>query len=239
MANLQKTLDALQPYVIGIRYVDRIAVVDTVFKDGWTLPESDVIARVKGDETLNYHMIYSEKEGIGIDELLDYVSVTIQANIEREKKHELLKEKINELKIVFKKNNLTKLKRLKFNFEDENLTPELDEFGLDELDEPTEVEAKVEEKIDPPIVAVEEPPMVLPQNTQGLTEEDLEILEEEKRAENYRKIQDLNKKNKTVKNLQKVELPPRNRKQELVLSGAECDCGPTEACNKCIESKDL
>ena len=63
---------------------------------------------------MNYFMIFSETNGIGLDELLGYVERTIKLNQEREKKHELLKAKVNELKEIFKKNSLSKLTRLKF-----------------------------------------------------------------------------------------------------------------------------
>ena len=48
MSNIQKTLDLLQPYVIGIRYVEGTPVIDAVFKDGWTIPEDQKIKKLKG-----------------------------------------------------------------------------------------------------------------------------------------------------------------------------------------------
>jgi hypothetical protein len=33
MSNIQKTLDSLQPYVIGIRYLEGTPLVDVVFKE--------------------------------------------------------------------------------------------------------------------------------------------------------------------------------------------------------------
>ena len=113
MANLQKALNALKPYVISIRYVEDLVVVDTIFKTGWNLIESSTIKRIKGeDETLNYYMIFSDNPNIGLDELLDYVSNVIKINLDREKKHDLLRAKVNELKEVFKKHTLSQLSRL-------------------------------------------------------------------------------------------------------------------------------
>jgi hypothetical protein len=145
MANLQKTLDALQPYVIGIRYLEGYPVVDAVFKDGWTLPDSDSIKKVKGNEEMNYFMLFSEKNGVGLDELLEFVDLVIKVNVEREKKHELLKEKVNELKELFKKTSLVKLKRLKFSFNEEDLVPELEDFDLTETTKPTFISPGVTE----------------------------------------------------------------------------------------------
>jgi len=94
MSNIQKTLDSLQPYVIGIRYLEGTPLVDAVFKEGWTVPDDNKVKKVRGNEEMNYYMLFSEVAGVGLDDLLDYVKKTIDLNIEREKKHDLLKEKV-------------------------------------------------------------------------------------------------------------------------------------------------
>jgi hypothetical protein len=83
--NIQDTLDKLQPYVIGIRYLDGTPLVDAVFKEGWTVIEDANIKKVKGDDGLNYYMILV-KSKVSLDELLNYVGKVIKANLEREKK---------------------------------------------------------------------------------------------------------------------------------------------------------
>ena len=93
MSNIQKTLDSLQPYVIGIRYLEGTPLVDAVFKEGWTVPEDPSVKKIKGNDELNYYMIFSETQGIGLDELLEYVAKTIKLNEEREKKHKQEEEK--------------------------------------------------------------------------------------------------------------------------------------------------
>ena len=237
MANLQKTLDALQPYVIGIRYLDGIPVVDTVFKDGWTLPDSNLIDKAKGNDEMNYYMLFSNKDGIGLDELLEYVSITIKVNVEKEKKHELLKVKVNELKELFKKTSLAKLQRLVFSFDEEDLMPVLSDLNLDE----TNIEVKTEEISNINSTEIEEQPTQPEINEKELTDEELEILEEEKRAENYKKIKEQQKSSsqlETIKN--KVELPPKKTIQSELKEIEEiCDCGPYDACAKCIDKKDL
>jgi hypothetical protein len=233
MSSIQKTLESLQPYVIGIRYLDGLPVVDAVFKDGWTVPESDIIKKVKGNEDLNYYMIFSEKDGIGLDELLDFVDVTIKANIEREKKHELLKEKVSELKELFKKTSLTKLKRLRFDFADEELISDINDFDLEEPDAEEIEEVEVAQPV------IENP--ILKADESEYSDEDAEILQEEIRAENFRRIQESKKMNGQLNNLKnKVELPPRkNYESDVETITENCNCGPEEACNKCIANKDL
>ena len=133
--NIQKTLDSLQPYVIGIRYLEGTPLVDVVFKEGWNVPEDAKIKKIKGNDDMNYFMLLSEIPGVGLDELLAFVDKTIKLNIEREKKHDLLKVKFNELKEVFKKTSLDKLKNLKFTFTEEDLVPTLTEFDMDDFEE--------------------------------------------------------------------------------------------------------
>lgn len=252
MSNIQKTLDSLQPYVIGIRYLEGMAVVDAVFKDGWTVPDSDTVKKIKGDEGLNYYMILSEKDGIGLDDLLEYVGKTIKINLEREKKHELLKDKANELKELFKKTSFEKLKRLKFVIGDEELVPELNEFEID-LEEPKEnvinntthniVQDPIEEEIvDEAQTLVSTPNKLLDENGKEipLTEDELEMIEEEARAKRNLKIIEATKNKSEINkiNNKTIELPPKkvvqNRTQPS-LSG--CNCGPEEACEKCIDTK--
>lgn len=252
MSNIQKTLDLLQPYVIGIRYLEGMPLVDVVFKEGWAVQEDPKIKMMKGNEEMNYYMLFSEVKGVGLDELLGFVDKTIKLNIEREKKHDLLREKVQELKEVFKRNTLDKLKRLKFAFNEEDLVPNLDEFDLDideditpapVVDYPEPIEEMIYEESE-----YEEVPETftdaaefLDENGQpiALTEEEKEILAEEARAERNRKM--IESKKVSGKKPLKVELPPK-RKIEMAInenydSDADCECGPDEACNKCIDNK--
>jgi hypothetical protein len=258
--SIEKTLDSLQPYVIGIRYLEGTPIVDAVFKDGWTLPEDPRIKMVKGNDELNYYMLLKEAPGVGIDELLSFVDRTIKLNIEREKKHDLLKVKFAELKEMFKKTPLNKLKTLKFTFTEEDMVPTLKEFEMEDFDveEPItpqplvpeeikhqEYEPSIEEEfvngeyvedvIDTPIDYA--PYLDGNGNPIELSEEEQEILAEEARAEKARQY--LESKGKTKKIASKVELPPK-RKPVLESSNSYsgvCECGPDEVCQICASSK--
>lgn len=225
MSSIQKTLDSLQPYVIGIRYLEGLPLIDTVFKEGWSVPEDPVITKVKGDEGMNYYMIYSEKKGVGIDDLLSFVDKTIKLNLEREKKQDLLRIKVEELKKLFKDNSLTKLSRLKFNFSEEDV---VSEFDLN-IDEETQQSPQIEE-IEQDKEVYSEPviytsdmidamysedsiavgpnsPQYVDENGKPIeyTEDELEMIEEEARAERNRNLF----KNKKNGMASKIELPPR------------------------------
>lgn len=230
MSNIQKTLDSLQPYVIGIRYLEGTPLVDAVFKEGWTVPDDNKVKKVRGNEEMNYYMLFSEVAGVGLDDLLDYVKKTIDLNIEREKKHDLLKEKVNELKEIFKKTSLDKLKRLKFNFSEEDLVPKLDDFDA-EIEEALNEDAIIDEPIQTTNPSDFYPENVEEYATSGekefeetivpsyldengnpieLTEEEMEMIEEEKRALRNMELLKNKKQSEKLKAISsKVELPPR------------------------------
>ena len=258
MSKIQETLDSLQPYVIGIRYLEGVPLVDVVFKEGWSVPEDKTIQQMKGNDNINYYMLYSEVKGVGLDELLAYVDKTIKLNIEREKKHELLKIKVDELKDIFKKHSLNKLKTLKFKFNEEDLVPNLGDFDLtiDDISplvpeekktkkiSETKIETKIEDEfiIEPMIdePKFESPIQYLDENKNPieLTEEELEILEEEARAEkNLKYLQSKGKTTAKINNSNKVELPPKNTKtsETVTLTEYGCECGDHEACAKCMD----
>jgi hypothetical protein len=218
MSSIQKILDSLQPYVIGIRYVEGLPLLDVVFKEGWTVPEDPKVTKVKGEESLNYYMFYSDK-GLGIDELLTFVEKTIKINLEREKKQILLKLKVEELKKIFRDNSLEKLNKLKFVLPNDELTTSLTDFDLDiSSEEPSTQEVSIEtpssthnpviytpemiEKLAEEENTIPMPPQYLDEHGNPIeyTEEELEMIEEEARAAKF-----FNSK----KNKNKVELPPR------------------------------
>lgn len=251
--NIQKTLDSLQPYVIGIRYLDGIPLVDVVFKEGWNVPEDAKIKKVKGNDDMNYFMLLSEIPGIGLDELLIFVDKTIKLNIEREKKHDLLKVKFNELKELFKKTSLDKLKNLKFTFSEEDLVPTLTEFDMDGFEEesiPQPTEKLIPEEYSiydeyEEVKTTETPIQYTPYldengNKIELSEDEMELLAEEARAEQNKKfLEDKKKKTDSRKIANKVELPPKRKPvlETTIDYNSDCECGPDEYCNKCIDSK--
>ena len=253
--NIQKTLDSLQPYVIGIRYLEGTPLVDVVFKEGWNVPEDAKIKKIKGNDDMNYFMLLSEIPGVGLDELLAFVDKTIKLNIEREKKHDLLKVKFNELKEVFKKTSLDKLKNLKFTFTEEDLVPTLTEFDMDDFEEEIIPQPLPTEKLIPEEysiydeyeeVKITETPIehtaYLDEDGKPieLSEDDMELLAEEARAEQNKKFLDSkNKKTDSKKIANKVELPPKRKPvlETTIDYNSDCECGPDEACDKCIDSK--
>ena len=242
MSKIQEKLDSLQPYVSGIRYLQGVQLVEATFSEGWIIPESTIIRKEKIEQ--NYYMFFTEVEGINIDDLLEYVKSIIDINIEREKKHELLKEKVKELQVLFKDNSLSKLKELKFTFNESNLVPSLLDMDSDIL---TEI-SKEESVTIQPKIEVEAPYAADEYEDEDDEEKRIRLLEEEnyrmQQEELYSKFNGSKGKNQKTKVLNNVELPPKGQKIEVEvydlpeeLKEGECLCGAEEACPKCLDSK--
>ena len=221
MSQIQDKLNSLQPYVSGIRYFQGIQIVDASFKEGWLIMDSDSIKKemLDGD---NYYMFYAEREGVTIDNILEHVENIILFNIEREKKHDLLKLKVKELQILFQENSLAKLKKLRYTFQNDDLTPSLLDMEIN-LDEEMVTETK---NTSTPLTTKVNEPVNEPAN-QPITE----LAPEEN-----------TKKNGNVKNIngQKIELPPRDTKivvEEFNEPTITCKCGPDDLCPICEDEK--
>lgn len=213
MSKIQEKLNSLRPHVIGIRYVQGVQLVDAILKEGWMVPESKFIQveRVEGED--NYYMFFSDREDVDIDDLLDYVQEIINLNVEREKKFELLKLKVDELKKIFKDNTLTKLQRLKFTFNDPDVLPSL--MDMDTITEEYGEPVKIEEE---------------PKKESKKTEE---VKTTNKQTKQTAQV--------TIKN-NDIELPPKGEKIELEEFSEPtvvCKCGPDEVCPVCESEKDL
>lgn len=208
MGEIQNRLNGLQPYINGIRYVDGVQIVDAIFKPGWTVPDSNnSIQKEVVDKDRNYHMFYSTDKNVIFDDLLNHVERIIAVNIEREKKHDLLKEKIQILQNLFNTNSLSKLQNLNIGFKtEETLISVLNDIQY--LDD--DLEKEIPESITP-------------------------LINETTNVVNY--------------NGNKVELPPRDipmKGEKVILedydlppeiTNGECDCGPNQACAKCLDTK--
>lgn len=114
MTSLQDRLKNLRPYVVGIRFVKDMPVVDVNIKDGWKILSNDKISINKSEKTKNYLMFYSENPSMEIDEILDFVESCIDYNKEIEAKEILFKTYINTLKNIFENSSYEELKNLEF-----------------------------------------------------------------------------------------------------------------------------
>lgn len=142
MGGIQIRLDKLMPYVKGMRFVKNTAVVDVQLKENWTIIKSDKILYQKGKNEENYFMFFSEDKSSTFDDILDFVEKTINFNIENEKKLELIKVKIEELKKHFETKSLDILRTLKFEFDEITSQINLNSSSTEEKIEEEEYEEK-------------------------------------------------------------------------------------------------
>ena len=218
MKTINERLKGLQPYVAGIRFVKDLSVIDTFLKEGWTLPKSRTIGNEVASDKPNYYMLYPASEGIGLDEMLDYIENAIFLNEEREQKLELLKLKIKELQLLFRDKSLVECKTLEFNFKAKIINS--DELSLTDI-------PLSEEKVTP------------------IEEEDVkENVEDERReypevASDRSDIDKWNSDNRNhTKGAQTIELPPKKEKIELETFEEPtiiCNCVPNDVCPICVE----
>jgi len=251
--NIQNRLGALQPHVIGVRFQGGVSIVDAVFTMGWTVPKSEVILSKKGDaEDLNYHMFFSQDENIGLDEILDYIERVIGLNIEREKKHELLKIKAKELQDLFRKTPLSKLLTMKFVLEEEKLVKEMEEDELDVVEfdlgpmvqpTPQPTPQPVAQPTPQPTTQVQEDNVRRAPNGEiipPLQPEDRGELDEEFVTFDLTSKDDLS----ITKNIngKKIDLPKKSKMTVEIEefnepSNVICKCGPDDVCPACEEAK--
>ena len=118
-------------YIHSIRRLETYLSFDMKFPAKWSLPKSIVEeGQVVGFETDNQNLKgisfvspINEKE---ISTILAKISKVIKLNKEKELKERLFKQTVEQLKQTFEKTDLEKLQNLYFDFESEDVSPELD-----------------------------------------------------------------------------------------------------------------
>lgn len=163
--SIDEKLKNIKSYIVSIRYQEELSIVDVKLNDGWKVPQSKIIGIKEYPSHPNTYMFYSDKENIGIDEILSYIEDVVVINIEREKKISLLGEKIKELKTFFIQHSLKDLEMLRFEIGEDEEEPldvfsnkkliSLDEDGMEENDIPFEEEVMGEETMENEIIEEE------------------------------------------------------------------------------------
>jgi hypothetical protein len=118
-------------YIHSIRRLETYLSFDMKFPAKWSLPKSIVEeGQVVGFETDNQNLKgisfvspINEKE---ISTILVKIGKIIKLNKEKELKEKLFKQTVEELKKTFEQTDLEKLQNLYFDFESEEVSPELE-----------------------------------------------------------------------------------------------------------------
>lgn len=239
MSTIQEKINTLQPYLSGIRYLDGLQLVDATFKDGWVIPDSKIIRKEKIEN--NYFMFFSEDKSVTIDDLLDYIGSIIELNIEREKKYELLRLKVKELQELFKEYPLSKLETLNFSFNNPVNDNDIPDFSVFDINKDTNEST-------PEINNVHETEDEYYDEDEDEYEKEARLHEEAAiRAQQEKLMSKVGSNIKSkAKHINNIELPPKGKAIEVEvydlpesMKEGDCNCGPEEACPKCLDEKSL
>lgn len=117
--SLYKEFSALLPYLQSVRKLQNYLTFDVSFPTTWKLPkkyveEDKVMEQNSKIENYRLFSFVSEITEDGIEKVSQNIQNIIKYNLEREEKEALFNHKVDELKLIFEKQNLKNLKNLKF-----------------------------------------------------------------------------------------------------------------------------
>lgn len=138
--SLYKEFSNLLPYLQSVRKLKTYFSFDVSFPITWKLPkkyvdENRVVEQDSKTSTHRFFSFVSEINEEDVDRTTTNIKNIIKYNLDREEKEQLFENKVNELKVIFEKQNLNSLKNLKFQL---NLNKIELEDGEEEV-RPTEV----------------------------------------------------------------------------------------------------
>jgi len=123
---IKERLDILLPYLQEIKFSENIVLVGGLFYPKWSVKETSstelkVHKTGANEEGKVLYHFYGEKNKINVDMLLNFLEEVINENLDRERKEDLFKKKVEELKTVFKTNTLTDLEKLEIEIIEDNI----------------------------------------------------------------------------------------------------------------------
>jgi hypothetical protein len=130
-------------YIHSIRRLESYLSFDMKFPAKWSLPKSIVEeGQVVGFETDNQNLkgisFVSQINEKDVSVILTKIGKVIKLNKEKELKEKLFKQTVEQLKQTFEKTDIDKLQSLYFDFEIEDVSPELeinDDIIEDEIED--------------------------------------------------------------------------------------------------------
>lgn len=123
--SLYKDISQLYPYIVSIRKLKTYLSFDVSIPNTWKLPKKYVPensaveheSQVPNERSISFVSEFNEES---VNKTTSNIQKIIQYNKEREEKERLLQDKVNELKTIFEKQDLTTLKSLEFNLNKTN-----------------------------------------------------------------------------------------------------------------------
>jgi hypothetical protein len=145
--SLYKEFYTLFPYLQSVRKIQNYLSFDISFPTTWKLPkkyvdESKIMeqeSQIKNERLFSYVSEINEDD---IEKVYNNLKSIIKYNLDREEKEKLFETKVEELKKIFEKQNLDKLKGLYFDITEPShksmkLEDDEEQIGTDKLVEDT------------------------------------------------------------------------------------------------------
>ena len=113
-------------FLVSVRKLKTYLTIDIEFPSGWKIPkkyviEDKIVENEKLQENFRFFSFVTEFNEIEMNQTVSNIKKIISYNKEIEMKERLLKQKIDELKKIFEKENLDNLQSLKFDILEEKL----------------------------------------------------------------------------------------------------------------------
>lgn len=117
--SLYKEFSILFPYLQSVRKIKTYLTFDVSFPNTWKLPKKFVNEEKVMEQTTTIpnerlFSFVSEITEEDVEKASGNIQNIIKYNLEREEKEKLFDSKVNELKMIFEKQNLSNLKSLQF-----------------------------------------------------------------------------------------------------------------------------
>lgn len=117
--SLYKEFSSLFPYLQSVRKIENYLSFDISFPNSWKLPkkyveENKIVEQASNIQNERLFSYVCEITESGVEKVYQNLSSIIKYNKEREEKDKLFESKVEELKKLFEKQNLDKLKGLYF-----------------------------------------------------------------------------------------------------------------------------
>lgn len=113
-------------FLVSVRKLKTYLTIDIEFPSNWKIPkkyviEDKIVENDKLNENFRFFSFVTEFNEEQMNKTVDNIKKIISYNKEIEMKEKLLKQKIDELKKIFEKENLDNLQSLKFDILEEKL----------------------------------------------------------------------------------------------------------------------
>ena len=126
--SLYREFSTLLPYIQSVRKLKEFLSFDVSFPSTWKLPkkfvrEDRVVeqeSKIPNERMISFVSEISEED---VETTYKNIQSIIKYNLDREEKERLFNEKVNELKSLFEKQNLTNLKGLEFQIKQQSRCP--------------------------------------------------------------------------------------------------------------------